>query len=224
MDKELHTGHRERLRKKFKHNALLEDHEILELLLFYVIPRQNTNEIAHRLIRHFGSFRRVFEADLTELQEIAGIGEHAALFLRLLAETIGRYSRDTSDLSHPLNCLSDLSKYLCSLFVGTSKEKVYVILLSTGGRLLHTESIGNGFSSLSEVSVRRISELAVRMDAAQVVLAHNHPEGSAKPSQADIDATLRLQYVLQQLGIPLLDHFVVAGDQCTPILHGGFVL
>ena len=68
MDKELHTGHRERLRKKFKNNALLEDHEILELLLFYVIPRQNTNEIAHRLIRHFGSFRRVFEADLTELQ------------------------------------------------------------------------------------------------------------------------------------------------------------
>ena len=136
MDKELHQGHRGRLRLKAKKDIrLLEDHELLELLLFHCIPRQNTNEAAHRLIKNFGCFRRVFDADLQQLQEVYGIGENSAIFLRAISETISRYSQDAHFITHPLSSRAELMEYLCTLFVGESKEKVYLILLNSSGRI-----------------------------------------------------------------------------------------
>ena len=98
-----------------------------------------------------------------------------------------------------------------------------MVLLSNGLRLLHTELIGEGSASFTEFSPRKIGELAVRMNAPIVALAHNHPDGRAIPSQQDIDTTLKLQYILDQLKITLLDHFIVSGDQCTPIIHDGYI-
>ena len=220
MDKELHRGHRNRMRLKFKQNAAyLEDHELLELLLFHAIPRQNTNEIAHRLIQKFGCFRRVFDADLQQLQEVEGIGENAALFIRAISETVARYSQDAKFITHPLSSRAALMEYLCSLFVGESTEKVYLILLSSSGRILHTEVIGSGFAGISEISVKKMNALAVANNAASAVLAHNHPDGIPIPSRQDLATTNKIRVILDQLGVNLIDHFIVVDNECVSILH-----
>ena len=220
MDKHLHQGHRGRMRDKFKINpALLEDHELLEIALYYPVARQNTNETAHRLINKFGSFRRVFDAEMEQLQEVEGIGENTAFYLRVISEIILRYSRDAHYITHPLTSRAQLMEYLCSLFVGESKEKVYLILLSSAGRIVHTEKIGSGFSGMSEISIKKMNALAVGKNAAAAVLAHNHPDGIAKPSAQDIATTRKIQIILEHLGVTLIDHFIVVDNECVPILH-----
>lgn len=220
MDKELHRGHRGRMRFRFKRDPRsCEDHELLELLLFHAIPRQNTNEIAHRLIQKFGCLRRVFDADIQQLQEVEGIGENSAIFIRAIAETIARYSQDAHFITHPLASRSALMEYLCTLFIGESKEKVYLILLSSSGRILHTEVIGSGFSGISEISVKKMNALAVGNNAASAVLAHNHPDGIPIPSRQDIATTNKIKVILDQLGVNLIDHFIVVDNECVSILH-----
>ncbi|MBQ2999550.1 MAG: hypothetical protein IJD64_03725 [Clostridia bacterium] len=220
MDKKLHQGHRGRMRERAKIDLKsLEDHELLEVALFYSVSRQNTNETAHRLINKFGGFRRVFDAQMDELQDVEGIGENSALFLRIISEIIARYSRDAHYITHPLTSRAQLMEYLCSLFIGESKEKIYLILLSSAGRIVHTEKIGSGFSGMSEISIKKMSALAVGKNAAAAVLAHNHPDGIAKPSAQDIATTRKIQIILEHLGVTLIDHFIVVDNECVPILH-----
>ncbi|MBO5938031.1 MAG: RadC family protein [Clostridia bacterium] len=220
MDKKLHLGHRGRMRLKFiKDPSLLENHEIMELLLYYAIPRKNTNEEAHRLIKKFGSFRRVFDADQQQLEEVEGIGENASFFLRLISEGISRYSQDAHFITHPLTSRAALMEYLCSLFIGESKEKVYLILLSSSGKILKTEVVGSGFAGCSEISIQKMNALAVESGAASAVLAHNHPDGIPIPSQQDIITTQKIQLIFKQLGVTLIDHFIVVDNECVPILR-----
>ena len=220
MDKDLHTGHRGRMRGRFKTNPeSFEDHELLELALFYSVSRQNTNETAHRLLKKFGSLRRVFDAQLEELQEVEGVGENSALFLRVISELISRYSQDAHFITHPLSSRAELMEYLCTLFIGESQEKVYLILLSSAGRIIQTECVGSGFSGLSEISMKKMNALAVSSNAASAVLAHNHPDGIATPSAQDLATTRRIQLIFEHLGVTLIDHFIVVDNQCVSILH-----
>ena len=220
MNKELHQGHRGRMRNRFKINPeSLEDHELLEMALFYPISRQNTNETAHRLINDCGGFRRVFDTEMEQLQKVEGVGENTALYLRIISEIIARYSREAHYITHPLTSRAQLMEYLCSLFIGESKEKVYLILLSSAGKVIKTEPIGSGFSGLSEISIKKMNALTVQTNAASAVLAHNHPDGIAKPSTQDIITTRKIQTILDHLGVTLIDHFIVVDNECVPILH-----
>ncbi len=220
MNQNLHFGHRGRLKAKIKRDpSLVEDHELLEFLLFYSIPRKNTNEEAHLLMNKFGCFRRVFDADQAQLQEVDGIGENTALFLRGISEAISRYSKDAHFITHPLASRADLMEYLCTLFIGESTEKVYALTLSSAGRIINKEVIGNGFAGISELSIKKISSMALKDNAASVVLAHNHPDGLPIASQQDIATTHRIKLILQQIGITLIDHFIVVDNECVSILH-----
>ncbi len=220
MEKDLHVGHRGRARLKFiKNPELLEDHEILELLLYHAISRKNTNEESHRLMKKFGSFRRVFDAEQKQLEEVEGIGENSAFLIRLVSEIISRYSQDAHMITHPLTSRAALMEYLCSLFVGESKEKVFLILLSSSGRILKTEVVGSGFAGISELSIQKMNALAVESGAASAVLAHNHPDGVAIASQQDITTTQKIRLIFNQLGVTLIDHFIVVDNECVSILH-----
>lgn len=208
------------MRDRFKLNPeSFEDHELLELALFYSVSRQNTNETAHRLINKFGSFRRVFDAQAEELEEVDGIGENSALFLRIISEIISRYSQNAHFITHPLSSRAELMEYLCTLFIGESQEKVYLILLSSAGRIIQTELVGSGFAGLSEISMKKMNALAVSSNAASAVLAHNHPDGIAKPSAQDLITTKQIQRIFEHLGVNLIDHFIVVDNECVSILH-----
>ena len=215
-----HDGHRERLRNKFITSPdSLEDHELLELLLFYVIPRCNTNETAHDLIERFGSLRGVLDANMSSLVGVKAVGNKTALYLRVVAETLSRYERDTYDLSGPINTYAELGDYLRSLFVGTENEQTFILLFDNSRRLLLCEKIGEGYSSGNVISMRDIALLSLSNNAAGVVLAHNHPNGRATPSGEDIMATNRLKGLLASMDITLIDHFVISGKECVPIIH-----
>ena len=215
-----HDGHRERLRNKFITSPdSLEDHELLELLLFYAIPRCNTNETAHDLIDRFGSLQGVLDANFSSLVGVKDVGDKTALYLRVVSEVLSRYERASHELSGRIDTYAELGDYLRSLFVGTENEQTFLLLFDNSKRLILCEKIGEGYSSGNVISMRDIAYLALSNNAAGVVLAHNHPNGRATPSGEDIMATNRLKSVLNSMDITLIDHFVIAGKDCVPIIH-----
>lgn len=219
MSNTTHALHRERLRTRFLTSPeSFEDHELLELILFYAIPRINTNETAHNLLDRFGSVKGVLDAEYTALAGVDGMGKSSALYMRAISELLIRYERSNVDKRALLNTPEVLRSYLHSLFVGTEREMTYLILLDSSMRLLRCDKVGDGYSIGNEIVARNILSLALNNNAAGAILAHNHPNGKAIPSGEDILVTNHLEWLMRQFGITLIQHFIVADDKCTPIL------
>ena len=219
MAKKPHDNHRKRLRARFLlAGKSFEDHELLELLLFYCIPRVNTNETAHRLLDRFGSIRGVFNASHTALLEVEGIGETAALYIRSISETICRYESSCVDTRKLLDSSDVLSEYMRSLFVGTDNEMTFLILLDAGKRLMLCNKVAEGNSCANTIDPRKIILTTLANNAAFAILVHNHPGGKAIPSGEDIATTEHIEWLFHQMHIEFIDHFIVAGNKCVPIL------
>ena len=220
----MHEGHRERLRDKFlKDPKALAQHELLELLLFYALPRRNTNETAHELINTFGSIKDLLDADVNNIAAVPGMGKISSILIKVCAEMNSRYAI-AEDTRPKLDTFSALSDYLVKLFVGTNKEISYLLALSNSCRLIAAEILSEGAVSGTEITTYKISRICGRTDAASIVLAHNHPDGSPEPSREDIFATHILAKFCSQIKVNLIDHFVVAGNVCTPILNEKFAM
>lgn len=213
----LNQGHRSRLRDRFQKEGLthFEDHEVLELMLFYAIPRADTNPIAHRLMQHFGSLSAVLEADMKDLQAIAGMGEQSALFIHALPALTRRYFHDRIHRDKPLlDSASAVSEYVKPLMAGRKSEVFYVLCLDAQCHAVYPAQVSQGTVKASYVHPRLVVEAALKHNAANVVLAHNHPSGSVTPSQADYHLTRQLVQALGALEIKVLDHIIV-GDDAT---------
>ena len=215
----IHDGHRERLRKKFKEGNI-EDHELLELLLFSSIPRRNTNEIAHRLIDKFGSVNGVFNASERALCSVEGVGENSAMLIKTVSKCIERYLMKPNVPNERLDTISKLEKYLSNLFYCATNEKVYALLFNNSKGIIRCQMVGEGNACFSEVEAYKILNLAIEYGAASVAIAHNHPNGIATPSEADVKITNGIKNALEQMKIGFLDHFIVVGDRCVPVLDG----
>ena len=215
---QLHEGHRNRLRQKFHAGAHLEKHELLELLLFYVIPRRNTNEIAHRLLNRFGSLRGVLDADISRLTQVEGVGLRTALFLRIVSTVSSlSYAEQDSKLRR-ISTEEDLRRYVISLLLPSTEEEIYLLLFSGTGHLIHTERLAVGLSSASQFSLHRAVQLSCQHGASSVVLAHNHPDGLPVPSDLDVETTERFREALNVAGIELINHYIVCGNRCVSVL------
>ncbi len=211
----IHEGHRQRMKRRYLRNGLndFSEHEVLELLLFYCIPRRDTNEIAHRLIDHFGSLAKVFDATVSQLMEVEGMGENAALFISLIRETDAYYHLRRFDLNQPLRNCDEYGTYLHAFFENERNEAVYLLCLDAKCMVLGCERITEGSVNTTSVPIRRVVEVALAKKATSVVLAHNHPSGIATPSDEDIQTTYQLGKTLYSVGISLVDHIVVADDE-----------
>jgi len=225
-DDNLHIGHRERLRKRFLEEGLdtFEDHQILELLLFHVIPRGDTNPIAHRLIKRFGSLSAVLEADPKDVAGVERIGDKAAAFLSMIPQVTRRYFHDRVLRDRPkLNTSEAVAEYLIPLMAGRPEEVFYVLCLDTQCRVVYPALISEGTVKEAVVYPRQVVEEAIRHRAASVILAHNHPAGTAKPSQQDHKLTRLLIQALGPLDIKVLDHIIVAGNQAFSFAREGIM-
>ncbi|MBI5640557.1 MAG: DNA repair protein RadC [Nitrospirae bacterium] len=212
---QLHTGHRKRLRMRFLKEGLdsFEDHQVLELLLFQVIPRLDTNPIAHKLIRRFGSLSSVLEAEPKDLAAVEGVGENAAAFLSMVPHVTRRYLHDRiRHTRRPLNTSEAAAEYLIPLMAGRSEEVFYVICLDSQLRVLYPAMISEGTVKDALVHPRHVAEAAVRHKAASVILAHNHPAGNVKPSTHDHKLTRNLVQALGGINVQVVDHIIVAGE------------
>ncbi len=221
----MHDGHRRRLRERFRTEGLenFAPHEVLELLLFYARARGDVNPLAHRLLEVFGTLRGVLEAPVDQLCAVEGIGEETAALISLMVPMFRRYEMCLCEKSRKLARYSEVQRYCTALMAGLRKERFYVICVSSQMRVLGQRLIAEG--SISEVPAypRLVVETALNQNAYGIILCHNHPGGEAIPSMGDVDVTRELEAVLAKLGIALMEHIIVADNDCySMIQHGDY--
>lgn len=220
----LHEGHRQRLKDRFLKEGLsnFEDHNILEILLFYSVPRADTNEIAHKLLNKFGSLSAVFDASLEELCTVDGIGVHSATLIKLMPEISSAYGIDKTKNIRQLNTIQELGAYFIPKFIGKKDEESYIVLLDNKNKIIKCELVAKGSVDAVQLSIRTIISQAINNNATSVVLAHNHPAGVALPSANDIKMTKRLFEALRLADIKLKDHIIVADDDFVSLRQSGY--
>ena len=220
----VHDGHRKRMGQRFLAGGLdqFTDVQILEILLFYCIARQDTNPIAHELLNHFGSLSQVLEAPVEELCTVDGIGENTAVFLKLITQVSRCYLTDRASKSRILPTLDSCAKYLQTFFFGRNVETVYLLCLDAKCKMLCCKKISEGDVNSTTLSVRKIVETALSTNASSVVLAHNHPGGLAVPSNVDVQTTLRIADALQAVDVHFIDHILVTDDDYVSLAQSGY--
>lgn len=214
-----HKGHRERMREKSKNGNLtfLPEHEQLETILFSVIPRGNTNVIAHELLKAFGTIYGVLSADIESLVQVDGVGIKVAEFLHNLPTILGIVQRSKlafeNNNEFVLDKLSKLKDFSISLFSNTVSEEFYAIYLNKNCHMIKFEKISEGSMDKLFVHVGRIARNALINNSYYVAITHNHPSNMAYPSDDDVRATRQISDALSAVGIELFDHIIVAGDK-----------
>ncbi len=226
-DSNIHQGHRKRMKQAMLEHGLdgLNEHQVLELLLFYGISNGDTNPTAHRLIQHFGSLKGVLEADYNDLLKVNGIGENAASLIKFAQMFSGVYLRASSFTDGVLN-ISDttgLRKYYEAVFLGVKDEQVRAMLFDDELNMVKEQLIVEGTIGKVELSTRRFTDFVIRNNCSRVVLAHNHPNGSALPSGADVAATRELQEIMSRIDITLLDHIIVGRTGSISLHAQGYI-
>lgn len=221
----VHDGHRKRLRQRFMDEGLdhFSDIQVLELLLFYAIARQDTNPIAHRLLDHFGSLSQVLEAPVEELCKVEGVGENTAVYLRLVTQVGRWYQKDRAARVKMLPTLESCARYLQPYFFGQSVETVYLLCLDAKCKLLCCRKIAQGDVNSTDLSIRKIVETALSANASSVLLAHNHPGGMAIPSYEDIHTTQNVAAALQAVDVNFVDHLVICDDDYVSLMQSGYL-
>ena len=220
----MHAGHRERMRDRFirdKGFENFEDHQILELLLFYSNARGDTNPLAHELLDQFGSLKGVLEARPEQLMQVKGIGKQQATLISMVVPLTRVWNRCAMNEPERIGNSREAEKYCLSILAGERTERFYVISLNAKCCILGRRKISEG--SLSEVSAypRMVMETALNYNAHSVLLCHNHPGGTCAPSTEDISSTVQLQRLLNGVGILVLDHIIVAGDRTYSMIQHG---
>ncbi len=225
--RDIHRGHRARMKEKFLAQGLesFQDHNVLELLLFYAVPRADTNPIAHRLLDRFGSLAAVFDAPIRELEKVEGVGKNAAVLIKLVPQLQRRYltSKIDWDMQDVISSTEDMGAYLLPRFLPEKTEVVMLVCMDAKHKVLNCSRIAEGDAACAPVSVRKIVSLALQYNAVCAVLAHNHTCGIALPSHDDVAVTLRVRDALAEVDVELLDHIVVAGDDFVSLYESGLM-
>lgn len=210
-NKPSYFGHRERIREKFAAAGLdsFLDHEILELLLTYAVPRRDTKPLAWALLKKFGTLAAVFDADENQLTQVDGIGMGAARFLRLIRAVFKKYSLDEVKETVSIRTPQQVLEYCKASLAGKKEECLEIIYLSVRNTVMSTQVVASGLIDRVAVSPRKIVECALAAKASAIILVHNHPSGDATPSQEDISLTQDVIQAAALFGILVHDHIIV---------------
>ena len=221
----VHDGHRARLRQSFLEHGLqsMNDINALELLLFYALPRRDTNETAHLLLERFGSLHGVFSAPIEDLREVDGIGDYAAALIALVPEIMKKSRLSKSREIRQIRSSSDAGEYLLPYFMNEQDEVVYMLCLDSKRAVICCAEMGRGVVNTVDANIRRMVEKALKVKACSVIIAHNHPDGIAIPSREDDIFTRCLYNALDTVGIRLEDHIIVADEDYISIADSGMM-
>ncbi|MCR4780284.1 MAG: hypothetical protein K5876_04215 [Ruminiclostridium sp.] len=212
-DPELHKGHRERMKRRFIRGGLsqFDEHQMLELLLFYTRQRGDTNELAHTIIKECGGrLCNVFDAPYHKLLSIKGVGEHTAVFLKLLPEAAAYYvsSKHRSDGVHIKNT-DDICRYFEGVFMNVRGEEIHIAAADADLGISNEKKIADGDFGKADISPRKLMEFALDCGCDRIMIAHNHPGGTWNASKEDVYATQHLVVLLREFGVELTDHIIV---------------
>lgn len=210
-----HDGHRDRMREKYRRNGFngMAEHEILEMLLYYSIPRKNTNEIAHELINRFGSLSAVLEAPEERLIEVKGVSKTSATLIRMIIPLYNEYKKGINSIKRFKNP-DECGEYLLEYFAGELNEHIVVVSIDASCRIIGFDDICSGDAGGVTLNFKKIIGIILKYPlATSVIIAHNHPGGIALPSREDIEATEELHNAFDSIGISFVDHIIVADDE-----------
>lgn len=218
---EIHKGHRQRMRKQFLKDGIpndLPEHQLLEFLLFYCIPRKDTNELAHDLLDAFGgSLVSVFDAPYEDLIKVKGISENNAALIKFIVPLAKRYLSESSNTVSFLKNTGQIIAYILPKFYSENSEVAYLLCLDGRGKVLDCPKLSEGDAVSSSVSLRKLAETAIKTGATAVVLAHNHPKGFPLPSENDINFTAQVGNFLRAMKIRLVDHIIVGNGEAVSL-------
>lgn len=218
-----HALHRSRMRERFLSAGAenLQDHELLELLLYYAIPRRDTNPVAHELLARFGSLDKLFSASVAELTQVGGIGENAAVLIKTVFECHRRINT-ACDPNETFHSFEQIGEYLVKLYTGVETERLMLILFDKKGRIDRSVVISEGTQELAPVKTKKIVASAVSSSAVYAALVHNHPSGTLAASYEDKSVTLEVGELLGSLDIRLIDHYIIADGNYIGVKHNCF--
>ena len=217
-----HSGHRQRVRKKFIENGfdVFEPHEALEMFLFYAIPRKDTNPLAHRLLDRYLNIGGVCDAPIDELMNEFGLSESAAAYIKMLPEMSRLYNESKMSDDNIID-YENLGKLFQTKFIGRTSEAVALMLGDAKGKMIYFNIISKGSLNSSDMPIRKIVDLSLRHNAKTAFLAHNHPSGTALPSNSDLLTTRTLRETLLSVGVDLIDHFIITDDDYVSLRESG---
>lgn len=206
-----YIGHRERIKEKFAQAGLdsFLEHETLELLLTYAIPRKDTKPLAWALLKKFGSLSGVLDAGVEDLQTVAGIGRSTALYLTLIRSVFKKYALENVKSRTLIRTPEQVLEYCKASLSGRSEECLELIFLSVRSTVLGTQTVATGEIDRVSISPRRIVECALAAKASALILVHNHPSGDASPSAEDILLTKEVVQAAALFGISVFDHIII---------------
>ena len=216
-----HAGHRQRMKNKLLTfgTKIFNDHELMEMLLFYSTPRQNTNKTAHELVERFKSPRRAIEANPQQLKQIKGVKDNTAILFSLISEI---YRRDRVKIPAEgvkYDKLSAVGEFLTKYFSDSKEEKFCVLMLDSSMRLIKLSEIDGGSANSATIDPRSVARAALAENATNVIISHNHPSGISTPSSADRELTSKVEAALSAIGITLIEHIVVGEVGYTPTMQ-----
>ena len=221
-----HLEHRKRVKDRFRKEGLdnFDERYVLELLLFYCVPRKDTKDLAVSLLEHFGSIVQVLDATPEELERVPGVGEGISTFLAL-RKAVERYykiKKDQEFADRPLMTPEDFGRTLRSRFVHQRNEVVYVLCLDAKCKMISCLFVGEGSVNSANVPIRKLVEISLNANATSVVLAHNHPGGLAIPSAEDIQTTHRLAQALATVDVYFADHLIFTEGDWISMAQSGY--
>ena len=211
-EKPHYHGHRQRLRNRFLQGGpgSLQDYELLELLLTFAIPYSDVKPLAKKLIAHFGSFTRVFDASAEDIMEVTGLREYSAVLIRLVKACAEYYLKEELLARQKISSLSALVDYCRTAMGGLADEQFRVLFLNSQNELIAEEIVQEGTVNQTVVYPRKVLELALKHKATGLILVHNHPSGHLEPSAADLELTRALVKASQSLNLTVHDHLIIS--------------
>lgn len=204
-------GHRKRLRDRFLTGGsdAVPDYEVLELILFRAMPRQDVKPIAYALLAQFGDFNRVISASIPQLMQVDGVGEAAAAEIKIVEAAAHRLARSRMMKRHAVASWDALLNYCHTVMSHRETEQFRILFLDCKNTIIADEAQAQGTVSHVPVYPREVVKRALELHASALILVHNHPSGDPSPSQADIDMTHAIGIAAKALSITLHDHIII---------------
>lgn len=215
----IHDEHRKRLRENYLEVGIKgkSEHQILELLLTYAIPRIDVNPAAHELINKFGSLSAIFDADINELTTVKGLSTYGAVLLKLIPDLFPIYFEDKFKSKIQLKYASQVKEYIIPKFANETNEVFYILCLDNHMNLIRPLRLSEGSPSKATLNLNSMVSNVLNTGATQLILVHNHLSGCVDFSIEDIKATNYIADTFDRLEIKVLEHFIVSGNKVSKI-------
>ena len=216
LPQNIHTDHRNRMKEKYINFGIngLADHEILELLLFYSIPRKNVNPLAHKLLSHFGSFNSVIEADIDALMQVDGLGKNSAILISLIFKIFHKYNLSTNLKTKIVS--ANIAKAYCNkLYTEFNVEQFFVVCINSAGKIISSKKIGKGTINGIEINIREITAFAFANKCQRIIITHSHTNEKCMPSNDDLIFTKTVMLSCLLNDIDILDHVIIARNSAS---------